>query len=124
MSEVKNKSEHQNNSATPVQAPKEASSLGETEYVDARASTFQYIQLQAAADDQGKGNRITQLQSKASQFTTFSQVAQLQAKRDSKMSSAHPHVVQREENKTGLPDGLKSGMESISGFSLDDEGLP
>jgi|GEM_PF-2587282 len=120
MSEVKNKSEHQNNSATPVQAPKEASSLGETEYVDARASTFQYIQLQAAADDQGKGNRITQLQSKASQFTTFSQVAQLQAKRDSKMSSAHPHVVQREENKTGLPDGLKSGMESISGFSLDD----
>ena len=120
MSEVKNKSEHQNNSATPVQAPKEASSLGETEYVDARASTFQYIQLQAAADDQGKGNRITQLQSKASQFTTFSRVAQLQAKRDSKMSSAHPHVVQREENKTGLPDGLKSGMESISGFSLDD----
>ena len=120
MSEVKNKSEHQNNSATPVQAPKEASSLGETEYVDARASTFQYIQLQAAADDQGKGNRITQLQSKASQFTTFSRVAQLQAKRDSKMSSAHPHVVQREENKTGLPDSLKSGMESISGFSLDD----
>lgn len=120
MSEVKNKSEHQNNSATPVQAPKEASSLGETEYVDARASTFQYIQLQAAADDQGKGNRITQLQSKSTQFNRFSQVAQLQAKRDSKMSSAHPHVVQREENKTGLPDGLKSGMESISGFSLDD----
>jgi hypothetical protein len=120
MSEVKNKSEHQNNSATPVQAPKEASSLGETEYVDARASTFQFIQLQAAADDQGKGNRITQLQSKASQFTAFSRVAQLQAKRDSKISSTHPHIVQREENKTGLPDGLKSGMESISGLSLDD----
>ena len=120
MSEVKNKSEHQNNSATPVQAPKEASSLGETEYVDARASTFQFIQLQAAADDKGKGNRITQLQSKSTQFTTFSRVAQLQAKRDSQMSSARPTVVQRVENKTGLPDGLKSGMESISGLSLDD----
>ena len=120
MSEVKNKSEHQNNSATPVQAPKEASSFGETEYLDSRASTFQFIQLQAAADDKGKGNRITQLQSKSTQFTTFSRVAQLQAKRDSQMSSARPTVVQRVENKTGLPDGLKSGMESISGLSLDD----
>ncbi len=120
MSEVKNKSEHQNNSATPVQAPKEASSLGETEYLDSRASTFQFIQLQAAADDKGKGNRITQLQSKSTQFTSFSRLAQLQTKRDSQMSSARPTVVQRVENKTGLPDGLKSGMESISGLSLDD----
>ena len=120
MSEVKNKSEHQNNSATPVQAPKEASSLGETEYLDSRASTFQFIQLQAAADDKGKGNRITQLQSKSTQFTRFSQVAQLQAKRDSPLPSTQSPVVQREENKTGLPDGLKSGMESLSGLSLND----
>lgn len=110
----------QNKTATAAQAPKEASSLGETEYVDSRASTFQFIQLQSAADDQGKGNRINQLQSKSTQFTRFSQVAQLQAKRDSKISSTQSPVVQREENKTGLPDGLKSGMESISGLSLHD----
>ncbi len=120
MSEFKAPAAQQNKTATPVQAPKEASSLGETEYVDSRASTFQFIQLQAAADDQGKGNRITQLQSKSAQFTGFSRVAQLQAKRDSQISSTQSPVVQREENKTGLPDGLKSGMESISGFSLDD----
>jgi hypothetical protein len=29
-------------------------------------------------------------------------------------------VVSRKENKTGLPDNLKSGMESLSGQSLDD----
>ncbi len=120
MGEFKAPAAQQNKTATPVQAPKEASSLGETEYVDSRASTFQFIQLQAAADDKGKGNRITQLQSKSTQFTSFSRVVQLQAKRDSQISSTQSPVVQREENKTGLPDGLKSGMESISGLSLND----
>ena len=120
MSEFKAPAAQQNKTATPVQAPKEASSLGEAEYVDSRASTFQFIQLQSAADDQGKGNRITQLQSKSAQFTGFSRVAQLQAKRDSQISSTQSPVVQREENKTGLPDGLKSGMESLSGLSLND----
>ena len=120
MSEFKAPAAQQNKTATPVQAPKEASSLGEAEYVDSRASTFQFIQLQAAADDQGKRNRITQLQSKSTQFTSFSRVAQLQAKRDSQIPSTNSHVVQREENKTGLPDGLKSGMESLSGLSLND----
>jgi hypothetical protein len=120
MGDFKAPAGQQNKIATPVQAPKEASSLGETEYVDSRASTFQFIQLQAAADDQGRGNRITQLQSKSAQFTGFSRVAQLQAKSYSQVSAAQPSVVQREENKTGLPDGLKSGMESISGMSLSD----
>ncbi|MZI92906.1 DUF4157 domain-containing protein [Vibrio sp. CAIM 722] len=30
-----------------------------------------------------------------------------------------PATVQRQANKTGLPDNLKSGMENISGMSLD-----
>ena len=120
MGEFKAPAAQQNKTATPVQAPKEASSLGETEYVDSRASTFQFIQLQAAADDRGKGNRITQLQSKSTQFTSFSRVAKLQAKRDSQIASTNSPVVQREENKTGLPDSLKSGMEAISGLSLGD----
>jgi hypothetical protein len=120
MGEFKAPVEQKNKTAAPVQEAKEASSLGEMEYVDSRASTFQLIQLQAAADDQGKGSRITQLQSKSTQFTGFSRVAQLQAKSYSKVSTTQPSVVQREENKTGLPDGLKSGMESISGMSLSD----
>ncbi len=120
MGEFKAPVEQKNKTAAPVQEAKEASSLGEMEYVDSRASTFQLIQLQAAADDQGKGSRITQLQSKSAQFTGFSRVAQLQAKSYSKVSTTQPSVVQREENKTGLPDGLKSGMESISGMSLSD----
>ena len=120
MSDFKSSSEQKNKTATPVQAPEEGLSQGEMEYVDSRASTFQLIQLQAAADDQGKRNRITQLQSKAALLTSTSRIAQLQAKSDSRISSTQSPVVQREENKTGLPDGLKSGMEAISGLSLGD----
>jgi hypothetical protein len=29
-------------------------------------------------------------------------------------------VIQKKENKTGLPDHLKSGVENLSGFSMDD----
>ena len=29
-------------------------------------------------------------------------------------------LIQRRENQTGLPDKLKSGMENLSGFSMDD----
>ncbi len=32
----------------------------------------------------------------------------------------HPAVVQKKENHTGLPDDLKSGIENLSGYSLDD----
>jgi hypothetical protein len=120
MSEVKNKSEHQNNSATPVQAPKEASSLGETEYVDARASTFQFIQLQAAADDKGNKSSLTQLQSKAYSFTGASRIAQLQLASSNRTPIGQAPSIQLKKNETGLPDNLKSGMESLSGLSLND----
>ena len=31
-----------------------------------------------------------------------------------------PEIIQRKENKTGLPDNLKSGIENLSGISMDD----
>lgn len=34
--------------------------------------------------------------------------------------SANAHTVQRKANKTGLPDNLKSGIESLSGYAMDD----
>ncbi len=120
MGDFKAPIEQKNKTATPGQKPKEASSLGEMEYVDSRASTFQLVQLQAAADDQGSRSRITQLQSKSAQISSSSRIAQLQAKSNSQIFSTESTVVQRQENKTGLPDGLKSGMESISGLSLHD----
>ena len=104
MSDFKSSPEQKNKTATPVQSPEERSSQGEMEYVDSRESTFQ----------------LTQLQSKAALLTSSSRIAQLQAMSDSRLSLKQSPIVQREENKTGLPDGLKLGMESISGLSLND----
>ncbi|MES2555449.1 MAG: DUF4157 domain-containing protein [Bacteroidota bacterium] len=46
------------------------------------------------------------------------QAAQLQQMADN--ASFKQGIIQRKENKTGLPDGLKTGMENLSGISLDD----
>ncbi len=34
--------------------------------------------------------------------------------------SANTHTIQRKANKTGLPDNLKSGIENLSGYAMDD----
>ncbi len=47
---------------------------------------------------------LTQLQSIANRYTT----------------SGGSTTVQRKENNTGLPDSLKSGIENLSGYSMDD----
>lgn len=120
MSEFKSQSEQKNKTATPAPAPEEISSAGEMEYVDARASTAQLISLQSAADGRGNRSNTTYLQAKAWNFAANSRIAQLQALGDSRISTSKTNPIQRQENKTGLPDQLKSGMESISGLSLSD----
>uniref|UniRef100_UPI004048913F eCIS core domain-containing protein n=1 Tax=Algoriphagus sp. TaxID=1872435 RepID=UPI004048913F len=120
MGEFSSQVDQKNKTATPAPVPEEISDTGELEYVDARASTAQLISLQAAAD--GRNNRSTsaQLQAKALSHAGNSRIAQLQALSDSRPTTAKNNPIQRQENKTGLPDQLKTGMESISGLSLSD----
>ena len=59
--------------------------------------------LQTAADNSPRSNSISQLQATADARAT---------------SLTEP--IQRQENNTGLPDNLKSGMENLSGLSMDD----
>jgi len=47
------------------------------------------------------------------------QAVQLQAMADN-YSAQHYKPIQKKENKTGLPDNLKSGIENLSGYSMDD----
>ena len=74
MAEFKAPSNQQNKTAAPVQAPLEASSLGAMEYEDSRASAFQFIQLKAAADENGRRSNLAQLQNKASSFSGISRI--------------------------------------------------
>ena len=84
-------------------------------------STFQFVDNRPEAAAQRK------LQEMAHNYPQEKQAAQLQAMADSysaqqqnpiqKKASPEPS---RRENNTGLPDNLKTGMENLSGMSLDD----
>lgn len=120
MAEFKNAPAPESKKATATQKQEGKSESAELEYADNRSSTAQLVSLQAAADDKGNRSNTTQLQAKASLFTGASRLAQLKAASDLRQPTSSSAPVQRQENKTGLPDQLKSGMESLSGLSLSD----
>jgi len=77
--------------------------------------------LQTAADNSPRSNSITQLQATADESVNndLNQILQLQAKADARETSL-TEPIQRHQNNTGLPDNLKSGMENLSGLSMED----
>ncbi|HEX2898094.1 MAG TPA: DUF4157 domain-containing protein [Bacteroidia bacterium] len=69
------------------------------------------LQRQAAAN---ASPQVGQLRSLQAAVNGSPQVQQF------RKQQAAANTVQRKENKTGMPDQLKSGMESLAGMSLDD----
>jgi hypothetical protein len=120
MGEFKSPSEKQSAKATPAKKSQDSSNVGEAEFLDSRSSTFQLKKFQEAAQDNGRGSGLSQLQNKSSNHTGTSRIAQLQRMSDERNVSEQSAFIQENENKTGIPDGLKSGMESVSGISLND----
>lgn len=65
--------------------------------------------------------RVSQLkvyQDMANNSPQPNKIAQLQTMADN--HSAQQQPIQKKENNTGLPDNLKTGLENLSGISLDD----
>jgi len=78
-----------------------------------RESTFQFVDNRPVAIAQRK------LQDMANNSPQAKKTAQLQAKIDNH-SVRQQHPIQKKENNTGLPDNLKSGIENLSDYSMDD----
>ena len=74
---------------------------------------FGFVDNRPAAITQRK------LQEKASNSHQAKQATRLQATSDNYTAQQH-QPIQKKENNTGLPDNLKSGIENLSGYSLDD----
>ncbi len=74
---------------------------GEQSFTDLRSHTTRQLKLQESANNHT--NNIKQLQQKANNYV-----------------AARTPVVQAKTNTTGLPDKLKSGIENLSGHSMDD----
>lgn len=78
-------------------------------------------QLKAYQEMANNSPQVKQLkayQSMANNFT--SQTAQRKENVEEETLQGKFETVQKKENKTGLPDNLKSGIENLSGYSMDD----
>ena len=98
MGEFKSPSEKQSAKATPAKKSQESSSAGEADFLDSRSSTFQLKKFQEAAQENGRGSGISSLQSKSSNHTGTSRVAQLQGLSDTRIASEQSALIQKKEN--------------------------
>jgi hypothetical protein len=91
-------------------------------------STFQFIhnrpevvaqrKIQEMANSSPRAMQLRAFQDMANNSPQAKRTAQLQAMSDNHSTKQQP--IQKKENQTGLPDNLKTGMENLSGMSLDD----
>ena len=102
MADPKRTSKKDPKKAPPNQTDVTNDKLPVQKFKDNRPEKDKQDKIQELADSSKQSTQIWQLQEMANQNV-----------------SAHP-VVQKKENSTGLPDQLKSGMESLSGYSMDD----
>ncbi|MFT3822772.1 MAG: DUF4157 domain-containing protein [Chitinophagaceae bacterium] len=72
-----------------------------TGMVDKRPEAVRQMKLQKVIDNSQGNKNVPVLQARISQHTAMP-------------------VIQKKENKTGMPDGLKAGIENLSGYSMDD----
>ena len=108
------KSKSASNAGSQMQA------VGEStfQFVDNRHEAIAQMKLQELAENSPRVSQLRAFQDSANNSTQFSKVAQLQAMADN--NSAQQQPIQKKKNNTGLPDNLKTGMENLSGMSLDD----
>ena len=73
---------------------------------------------QSSAPNQRTNSNLTSLQEVANHSSIVSHTSNLQTSADNFINSQN-FSIQRKENNTGIPDNLKSGMENLSGYSMD-----
>ena len=89
------------------------------ELLDTRPEAVAQMKLQEMANNSPQVSQLQSFQETVNSSSQTRQVAQLQTMADTH-SAQQQQPVQKKENNTGLPDTLKSGMENLSGMSLDD----
>ncbi|BDS10535.1 eCIS core domain-containing protein [Aureispira anguillae] len=107
---------HKSISSDPVQKQGENDY---TDFVDNSPEAKQAAQLQAMADDSPEAKQAAQLQAMADNSPEAKEAARLQTMAD-KNSEAEQPIAPNKPNNTGLPDDLKTGIENLSGYSMDD----
>lgn len=117
-SHLDNVQEHQNKS-TVNDAPVKQGENAIPDFVDNSPEAKEAAQLQAMADNSPEAEQTAQLQSIADSSPEAKEAAKLQAMAD-EHGAQEEQPKQKKVNNTGLPDDLKTGIENLSGFSMDD----
>lgn len=89
------------------------------EFLDTTPEIVAQRKLQHIADGSSQVSQLKSFQELADKSVHAKQMAQLQSRADTFSGQQHP-TIQRQENNTGLPDNLKTGMENLTGHSMDD----
>ena len=89
------------------------------QFVDNRPEAIVQRKLQEMANNSSHVSQLRAFQEMPNNSTQAQKTAQLQSMADNH-STQQQQPIQKKENNTGLPDNLKTGMENLSGISLDD----
>jgi hypothetical protein len=114
-----NTQENKSQSVSNVKSKLQSGGKSTFQFVDNRPEAVAQRKLQKMANNSPKILKLKAFQEMANNSPQVKQMAQLQEMANNH-SAQQRQPIQKKENNTGLPDALKSGMESISGLSLSD----
>ena len=109
--------ENKSQSLANAVSQKQSGAESTFQFVDNRPEAVAQRKLQEMADNSQQVSQLRAFQDMANNSPQTEQAAQLQAMADNNREKRQP--LQKASSKTGLPDALKSGMENLSGQSLD-----
>ena len=88
------------------------------QFVDNRSEAIVQRKLQEIANNSPHAIQLRAFRDMANNSPQAKKIAQFQAMADNQSAQQQP--IQKKENNTGLPNNLKTGVENLSGISLDD----
>jgi hypothetical protein len=88
------------------------------QFVDSRPEAIAQRKLQDIANNSPHAIQLRAFRDMANNSPQAKKIAQFQAMADNQSAQQQP--IQKKENNTGLPNNLKTGVENLSGISLDD----
>lgn len=89
------------------------------QFIDNRPESAAQRKLQEMANNSPRAKQSMAFQETANKSLRVRQTAQFQAMADNS-AAQHLPSIQKKQNETGLPDALKSGIEYLSGHSMND----
>ena len=116
---VDKRQENKSQSIANEVSQKQSSTESTFQFVDNRPKAVAQRKLQEMANNSQQVSQLRAFQDMANNSPQAQQAALLQAIADN-YSSQQQQPIQRKKNNMGLLDHLKTGMENMSGMSLDD----